>query len=78
MTAINSVILWHTMTRADKLSLICQLSTMRIGLLEKSRAKRAAKGRKKKLAVRNTEFKSPELRKFFDSMPDDMKRFIGR
>ena len=70
--------LWHTMTRVDKLSLICQLSTMRVGLLEKSRAKRATKGRKKKRAVRTTEFKSAELKAVFETMPDDMKKFIGR
>jgi len=52
---------------------------MRISLLEKSRVRRATKGRKgRKKAVRTTEFKSPELRKMFETMPDEMKRFIGR
>jgi len=67
---------WSTMTRYDKLSKVCQLSTMRLGLLEKSRKRRAAKGGRKKREKKMT-FRTPELRAFFDTMPDDMRKFVG-
>jgi len=63
------------MTRVDKLSHVCSLSTMRLGLLEKARVRRAAKGKKRK--KKELTFKSAELREFFQTMPEDMRKFIG-
>ena len=75
MIAMNSI-LWHTLQHTDKLSLVKRLVTMRVSLLEKARAKRVARGTKKRKKKEMT-FKTAELREFFNTMPDDMKKFIG-
>ncbi len=76
MIAMNQHLIWSTMTRVDKLSHVCSLSTMRLGLLEKARVRRAAKSNKKRKKKELT-FKSAELREFFQTMPDEMRKFIG-
>lgn len=68
--------LWHTLTHADKLSLVARLATMRLSLLEKARIRRAARSSKKRRKKELT-FKSAELREFFQTMPEEMKKFVG-
>lgn len=74
MIAMNTII-WHTLQYAEKLSLVNQLVTMRLSLLEKARVRKAAKSSKKR--KKELTFKSAELREFFQTLPDEMKKFLG-
>ncbi len=76
MIAMNTII-WHNLQHTEKLSLVMRLNTMRISLLEKARIRRAAKSSKKRSRKKELTFKSAELRAFFDTMPADMKKFVG-
>ncbi len=76
MIAMSSII-WHNLQQAEKLSLVMRLNTMRLSLLEKARIRRAAHSSKKRSRKKELTFKSAELREFFQTMPDDMKKFIG-
>ena len=69
--------LWHTLEQAQKLTLVTRLATMRLSLLEKARIRRAAKSSKKRRKKKELTFKSAELREFFQTMPDEMKQFVG-
>ena len=76
MIAMKSI-LWHTLQQAEKISTVMRLGTMRISLLEKSRIRKAAKSSKKRSRKKELTFKSAELREFFQTMPSEMKKFIG-
>lgn len=76
MIAMNHII-WHNLTHNDKLSLVDTLTSMRLSLLEKSRAKRQAKSKRKKRQKKEKTFKTQELREFFETMPEEMRKFIG-
>lgn len=67
---------WHKLQPSDKLSLVQRLHNMRISLLEKARARRATKktGKRKK---KERAFRSDEFKRIFETMPDEMKKFLG-
>lgn len=74
MIAMNTII-WHTLQYAEKLSLVKQLVTMRLSLLEKARVRKATKSSSRR--KKDMTFKSADLREFFQTMPDEMKKFVG-
>lgn len=76
MIAMKTTIPWYKLQHVAKLIKVRQLATMRISLLEKSRIRRAAKSSKNR-RKKEKAFRSAELRAFFDTMPDDMKKFVG-